>query len=253
VNNKLFICGGWSADKQLNDVCIFDTVEKTWSKPATAVLPEPRWGHSMVAVWAVPDWKIFMFGGESGDLEEMSSPSGTYLNDVQVLDTGSNVWSVPTINGPSPSPRADTGVVLDSERYNLKMFGGWCNKWWVGKVREVHYVSECAHAHWRAPQLLVPPFSPAHYPPSFRTPCHAMHRLGDYNCLDVSEIVGPPYSLKEVATELLPNPASGMVISPITGGARCTVTGENYQEYVGKNATIRFACAKGFVDSQVGR
>lgn len=34
----------------------------------------PRWYHSAVAVFAVPFWKMFVFGGNSGDLNDANNP-----------------------------------------------------------------------------------------------------------------------------------------------------------------------------------
>ena len=42
----------------------------------------------------------------------MNVPMGAHLNDVQVLDTGSNEWSSPTIEGTAPTPRADTPITF---------------------------------------------------------------------------------------------------------------------------------------------
>lgn len=35
---------------------------------------EPRWNHSAVGVFAVPHWKVFVFGGNSGNLAEGGNP-----------------------------------------------------------------------------------------------------------------------------------------------------------------------------------
>merc|ERR1711865_1336883 len=40
------------------------------------------------------------------------------------------------------------------------------------------------------------------------------------------------------------------LFGPITGNAKVQVTGLNLQEFVGKSASIRFACQKGCVDAQ---
>lgn len=45
---------------------------------STAPSPPPRlmyrWNHSAVGVFAVPHWKVFVFGGNSGNLAEGGNP-----------------------------------------------------------------------------------------------------------------------------------------------------------------------------------
>ncbi|KAH9078630.1 dynein heavy chain [Aphanomyces euteiches] len=69
IQQKLFVIGGWNSVKQFNDLFVLDLTTKTWSAP-DAKLPVPTWNHACVGVQAVPHWKIFMFGGNSGDLNE---------------------------------------------------------------------------------------------------------------------------------------------------------------------------------------
>jgi dynein heavy chain len=200
VKDQIFISGGWNASHQLADVWILDTTSSTWSQPECP-LESPLWSHVAVGVWAVPDWKVFVFGGESGDLEEMAEPQGTYMNQVRVLDTGNFTWAAPSLVGAAPLARADTDMVFDSDKLQMICFGGWANQW-----------------------------------------------LDDLHVLDVSEIVGPPYNLVSIETPLASPPSDATVIMPVTGDILCTVTGQNFQDYVGKQATVRFACSKGFVD-----
>lgn len=48
----------------------------------------------MIAVEAVPHWKVFTFGGNSGDLSmEAGQPLGTFLNDL----VGPDLPDVPLI------------------------------------------------------------------------------------------------------------------------------------------------------------
>jgi dynein heavy chain len=94
-----------------------------------------------VAVFAVPFWKIFVFGGNSGDLNDSNTnpqarfggpsrlpsprpslttrlsrpssppPQGNYLSDLVVYETGQKAWSNPQVVGQTPAPRADTQMV----------------------------------------------------------------------------------------------------------------------------------------------
>ncbi len=87
----------------------------------------------------VPYWKIFVFGGNSGNLED--NVQGTYCNDMLVLETGSKAWSRPTTVGHIPAARSEMQVVYDPKGSRLISFGGWANKWYddisVCKVADV--------------------------------------------------------------------------------------------------------------------
>ena len=110
VQNKLYVMGGWNSMEQFNSIHIFDLQTKIWSKHSTVIdFGPPRWSFCAVSVNAVPFTKIFVFGGNSGDLSDGgNNPQGTYLNDLAVLDTGTNQWSRPTIVGTPPLARAET-------------------------------------------------------------------------------------------------------------------------------------------------
>lgn len=117
VEKKIFITGGWNSSAQLSDIHILDTETKAWSEVAEDfVFDRPRWDHSSVAVWAVPNWKVFIFGGNSGDLAD--SPQGVPLNDITVIDTGSMTLAAPTMmqpncTGEAPCARSDTELLYD--------------------------------------------------------------------------------------------------------------------------------------------
>ncbi|KAH8084959.1 hypothetical protein JL720_7667 [Aureococcus anophagefferens] len=95
-DRQLYVMGGWNSSRQFDDVHVVDLATKAWSQPAMASGPDywgpPRWNFTAVAVFAVPFWKIFVFGGNSGDLVEGKTPTGEYCNDIMVLECGENVW-----------------------------------------------------------------------------------------------------------------------------------------------------------------
>ena len=131
---KLYVFGGWSAGQQFSDVLIFDLEEYTWSTlsvPSSAPWGAKRWNPTAVAAFGVPDFKIFVFGGNSGDLEqpEVGDEMGTYLNDMLVLNAGSDQWDLPEIAGKPPQPRADSPFAFDEMTQKVYCFGGWANKW----------------------------------------------------------------------------------------------------------------------------
>lgn len=128
VGEQLFVIGGWNSFKQFQDIFIFDLTTKTWSS-LDVPLPSPTWNHTCVGVPAVPNWKLFMFGGNCGDLAESGSAQGAYLNSVLVLDTGSMQWLTPPVKGDLPTPRADTTMVFDKNTNYMIFFGGWANRW----------------------------------------------------------------------------------------------------------------------------
>ncbi|KAF1335381.1 Dynein heavy chain, partial [Globisporangium splendens] len=172
---------------QFQDIFAFDLSTRTWSM-LNVRLPSPTWNHTCVGVPAVPNWKVFMFGGNSGDLAESGTAQGAYLNSVMVLDTGIMEWVSPPVKGDLPTARADTTMVFDKNTNHLTFFGGWANRW-----------------------------------------------FNDLHVLNASEIVGPLYAISSI------EPTSG----PITGNAKIKVYGYSF---TGQSANLRFAVTKGFVD-----
>eukprot|EP00904_Undaria_pinnatifida_P003126 jgi/Undpi1/12814/HiC_scaffold_7.g02481.m1 len=113
VKDTLYVCGGWNSVQQFDDLFILDTTTWIWSKAdcgSGEAWGPPRWNHSAVGVFAVPDWKVFVFGGNSGNLAEGGNPQGDYLNDLCVLNTGSNIWTATAVVGELPEPRSDTQI-----------------------------------------------------------------------------------------------------------------------------------------------
>ena len=139
-NGKLYLMGGWNAAETFDDVHVLDIASMTWSQAETACGPESwgprRWNFTAVAAYAVPNWKIFVFGGNSGDLDQ-SRPQGYYRNDMQVLESirTSNQhepkleWSRPSVRGDKPCPRSDTEMFYSRNTGKLTLFGGWSNRW----------------------------------------------------------------------------------------------------------------------------
>ncbi|KAG0476593.1 hypothetical protein HPP92_012967 [Vanilla planifolia] len=110
----IYVFGGYGADTcQTNDVHVFDTVKKTWSKPMMkGEPPSPRDSHSCTTVGR----RLFVFGGTDG-----MSP----LNDLHILDTFANTWISPTLHGKGPDAREGHSAALVDKR--LFIFGG-CGK-----------------------------------------------------------------------------------------------------------------------------
>ena len=141
---NIYVIGGWNSLEQFDDLHILDTVNNAWTKPECSGdmgFGPPRWNFAAVSVFAVPFWKIFVFGGNSGNLAESGNPQGDYVNDMCVLETGSNSWNRPKVLGNTPCPRGDTQIVYDPKGSKIITFGGWANKWFgdlsVCKVADV--------------------------------------------------------------------------------------------------------------------
>jgi dynein heavy chain, axonemal len=98
-----------------------------WSNIETS-LRECRWTHSAVAVMAIPHWKIFVFGGKTGQINE-DDKQGAYSDDLAILDTGSHRWYYPQLAGALPAPRSDMAMEFESKTSKLVMFGGWQGEW----------------------------------------------------------------------------------------------------------------------------
>ena len=155
------------------------------------------------AAFAVPYWKVFLFGGNSGDLDQ-NRPQGYHRNDIQVMEcieSSENEeypalkWDHPITLGDIPSPRSDTEMFYSESSGKLFLFGGWSNTW----HNEV------------------------------------------YTC-EISSGVGPPYNIFSMkSTEW--NTSQG----PLTGGSKMILNGKGFT-YTSGRGTIRFACAKGFLE-----
>jgi dynein heavy chain len=139
-DGNLYVMGGWNAAETFDDVHILDTRTMVWRQADSACGPESwgdrRWNFTAVAAYAVPHWKIFIFGGNSGDLDQ-SRPQGHYRNDLQVLESirtdgqgeSSLEWSRPPVRGDKPCPRSDTEMFYSLNTGKLTLFGGWSHRW----------------------------------------------------------------------------------------------------------------------------
>ena len=129
-DSSLYVFGGWDSAKQFDDMFILDIAADppTWTQ-LDSKMPSAVWNHAGCGVMAIPSWKIFVFGGVGGELSEMNS-LGTHSNSIMMLDTGTERWSTPKINGELPAARSDTTLTYDSKGSKLIIFGGWANEWY---------------------------------------------------------------------------------------------------------------------------
>jgi len=105
VGSRIYVIGGCVQEiRCYNDVHIFDTDDYSWSQvPITGDAPEPRGGHSATLVGT----DIFVFGGSNSD---------TTFGDVYKLDLVNLHWTntIPAVNCPTPSRRANHAAAADS-------------------------------------------------------------------------------------------------------------------------------------------
>lgn len=131
VDTTLYILGGWNSTTQFNDFFLLDIRTMTWSELDGPHMNSihPRWNHAAIPVMAIPYWKIFVFGGEEGQVDEYHA-RGTYVNHVELFEAEENQWSKVQVCGDIPPPRSDCAMAFDEKRSRLILFGGWANQWY---------------------------------------------------------------------------------------------------------------------------
>jgi dynein heavy chain len=96
----------------------------------------PRWNHSAIMVEAIPSWKYFIFGGETGEFPEGGPRDfGACVNTACYLDMETMRWSTlhhedaheesPVL----PPSREYCAMAYDHRESRLVVFGGWNNGW----------------------------------------------------------------------------------------------------------------------------
>ena len=67
--DKVFVYGGWNAEKQFNEIWSLDLTKMEWTD-CDIFNGVPRWNHSSLLLEAIPTWKFFIFGGECAEYNE---------------------------------------------------------------------------------------------------------------------------------------------------------------------------------------
>ena len=126
---KMYVFGGWNHETQFNDLFVLDLVTNDWTDLDLSY-SVPRWNLSLIHVPALPNAKIFLFGGSVLD---QGRGMGTADNRLAVLDLGSMCWEDPVLETcpPIPSCRENGALVHDSKTNRIILFGGWSNKWFA--------------------------------------------------------------------------------------------------------------------------
>jgi dynein heavy chain len=101
--DKLLIMGGRDLSAMFNDGYVLDLQTMTWqAESAAPVLSYAVCNNVCDGVESVPYHKVFSFGGKKGMMQ--------YLNTVEVMDCGNQVWSTPPLDtGKTPCGRYGAG------------------------------------------------------------------------------------------------------------------------------------------------
>jgi dynein heavy chain len=162
IGRKLYIYGGWNSESQFTNTITFDLDTREWYDP-DIYNETPRWNHCAIMVEAIPSWKYFIFGGETGEFPEGGPRHfGNFTNSACYLDVETMRWTTispedhDTGNKPYlPPPREYSAMAYDHKDSRLLVFGGWNNGW-----------------------------------------------LNDLHALNVSKIVGPSYAITDIVPNL---------------------------------------------------
>ncbi len=106
ISRKLYMFGGYDGQKCYNDIEVFDTDSKSWSKPnVSGKIPLARNAHSITVVGK----NLFLFGGHSGN---------KHLKDLHIFNSENNTWIDPDFTGKAPEGlRGHTATYL-GKQYN---------------------------------------------------------------------------------------------------------------------------------------
>eukprot|EP00877_Chromochloris_zofingiensis_P015255 jgi/Chrzof1/9984/Cz04g22250.t1 len=121
--DKILIMGGRDLSQMFHDSFVLDLNSMTWQNDGQApCLAYDVCNNVCDDIESVPFHKVFSFGGKKGMMQ--------YMNAVEVMDCGSQVWSTPPVEaGQAPCGREDTAWVYDQKTSSLLIFGGWANRW----------------------------------------------------------------------------------------------------------------------------
>eukprot|EP00282_Hemiselmis_andersenii_P033114 CAMPEP_0169473832 /NCGR_PEP_ID=MMETSP1042-20121227/25923_1 /TAXON_ID=464988 /ORGANISM="Hemiselmis andersenii, Strain CCMP1180" /LENGTH=751 /DNA_ID=CAMNT_0009587801 /DNA_START=155 /DNA_END=2407 /DNA_ORIENTATION=- len=128
----LLVMGGRDTGRYLDDCHVLDTETFSWTQVRTnanPMAPVRLCSHVAEGLESVPSYKLFCFGGQTGN--DKVRTEWNYRNKVDVLDCASMSWlsSPGVVTGTPPPPREDTAWAFDPKAAKLVLFGGWANDW----------------------------------------------------------------------------------------------------------------------------
>ena len=131
----LLVMGGRDHTSFINDIYLLDVVQMAWctipNTPSPAA-PLPICNHLAVGIQSVPNYKLFIFGGQAGSA---ARTDWKYINSLNCMDLGRLEWMASDSSGASfcqgtfPSAREDCAYVYDRKNNRVLVHGGWADKW----------------------------------------------------------------------------------------------------------------------------
>jgi len=132
ANGKmLIVVGGRDHLGYFDDSHVFDVSTLSWTQlnsNPNPPMPLALCAHTAVSLEAVPSFKVFVFGGQTGSAAERKE--WTYTSGISVFDTNSQTWDATTVKGDQfPCAREDHRWAYDRKSSKLFVFGGWSGRW----------------------------------------------------------------------------------------------------------------------------
>lgn len=198
IGTKIFVYGGWNTAYQFETLFHYDTsIGEWWEPEVNGQDIVPVWNHSACLVQAIPSAKYFVFGGESTAFPEGGPRGfGEYSNHIRYLDTADSFKW--------------SKVTTEDAHLKTAVFP---------KPREYSSMSYDA----KNSRLII--FGG-----------WANEWLNDVYILNISSVVGPPYSISEIVPRM----------GQLSGGTEVTIKGIGFKETGGIN--IRFTCGKNWIE-----
>ena len=106
VNNTMIIHGGWNVSTSFQDTWALDTTTASWKRISTSmdgpdITGFNRWGHAAVAVPAVPNWQVFVFGGSTNTLPAPPTAAAAKGKENAPVAFGSNTGTFSVAGEPA--------------------------------------------------------------------------------------------------------------------------------------------------------
>eukprot|EP00961_Rhodomonas_salina_P015466 207669-Rhodomonas_salina.5 len=131
----LMIMGGRNHSTYFDDVHFLNLNSHVWT--TLEDVPSPMApcliaNHLAVAIPSVPNYKIFVFGGQEGS--STSRTEWKYINNVNCLECGRMEWMASDehganfVHGTFPSAREDVAYAYDKKGGKIFVHGGWADK-----------------------------------------------------------------------------------------------------------------------------